>query len=210
MQELLKLNETFCRALLPTSATSPSINLFDSSNTLSRTLSPTSASPTGSYEHLPIAAQYASTATPTDECADTLPPAGLTPNIGSRLAAYQALTNGRPSRKSSFRTLSGNTHSHKSMPPPSRSAIDPSGSSFSASLNRTSYLPRISSQSSASAVPIGGVQLPEELGKVLTVLAGGILEGHIKLTNALRRRYEDQYPLVRSLADVFTSHVSVT
>jgi hypothetical protein len=51
-------------------------------------------------------------------------------------------------------------------------------------------------------------QLPEDLEKVLVVLAGGILEGHLKLAAALRKRYENQYPLVRSLADVFTAHVS--
>jgi hypothetical protein len=50
--------------------------------------------------------------------------------------------------------------------------------------------------------------LPDSLEKVLTVLAGGILEGHIKLAAALRKRYENQYPLVRSLADVFTAHAS--
>lgn len=54
------------------------------------------------------------------------------------------------------------------------------------------------------------VELPEELEKVLAVLSGGILEGHIRLAAALKKRYDNQYPLVRSLADVFTAHVSVT
>jgi hypothetical protein len=52
------------------------------------------------------------------------------------------------------------------------------------------------------------IVLPEELEKVLAVLSGGILEGHIKLAAALKKRYDNQYPLVRSLADVFTAHVS--
>lgn len=52
------------------------------------------------------------------------------------------------------------------------------------------------------------IELPEELEKVLAVLSGGILEGHIKLAAALKKRYDNQYPLVRSLADVFTAHVS--
>lgn len=52
------------------------------------------------------------------------------------------------------------------------------------------------------------VELPDDLKTVLSVVAGGILEGHLKLAAALRKRYEDQYPLVRSLADVFTAHVS--
>lgn len=41
---------------------------------------------------------------------------------------------------------------------------------------------------------------------VLKAINSGILEGHLKLTAALRRRYDDQYPLVRSLADVFIAH----
>lgn len=52
------------------------------------------------------------------------------------------------------------------------------------------------------------ITLPEELETVLKVLAGGILEGHVKLATALKKRYDNQYPLVRSLADVFTAHVS--
>ncbi|RPD66270.1 Dbl domain-containing protein [Lentinus tigrinus ALCF2SS1-7] len=49
-------------------------------------------------------------------------------------------------------------------------------------------------------------QLPEDLRKCLEVIEGGILEGHIRLSEGLRKRYEDQYPLVRSLADVFVSN----
>ncbi|EKM55539.1 uncharacterized protein PHACADRAFT_195574 [Phanerochaete carnosa HHB-10118-sp] len=48
--------------------------------------------------------------------------------------------------------------------------------------------------------------LPEDLRKCLEVIEGGILEGHIKLSESLRKRYEDQYPLVRSLADVFVAN----
>lgn len=61
---------------------------------------------------------------------------------------------------------------------------------------------------SSTTSSTGEVPIPEDLEKVLKVLANGILEGHVKLAAALRRRYENQYPLVRSLADVFTSHVS--
>jgi hypothetical protein len=49
--------------------------------------------------------------------------------------------------------------------------------------------------------------MPDSLGTVLQVLAGSVLEGHMKLATALRKRYEDQYPLVRSLADIFNAHV---
>ncbi|KAH9934622.1 uncharacterized protein B0H18DRAFT_951242 [Fomitopsis serialis] len=43
--------------------------------------------------------------------------------------------------------------------------------------------------------------------KCLEVIEGGILDGHMKLSESLRKRYEEQYPLVRSLADVFVSNV---
>lgn len=51
--------------------------------------------------------------------------------------------------------------------------------------------------------------LPEDLRKCLEVLEGSILSGHITLSDGLRKRYEEQYPLVRSLADVFVSNVSL-
>ncbi len=56
----------------------------------------------------------------------------------------------------------------------------------------------------------GGIaphQLPEDLRICLEVIDGGVLDGHKKLCEALRKRYEDQFPLVRSLADVFVVHV---
>lgn len=49
--------------------------------------------------------------------------------------------------------------------------------------------------------------LPEDLREVLEVLRDGILPGHLALSKALRRRHEEQFPLIRSLADVFTQHV---
>ncbi|TFY60279.1 hypothetical protein EVJ58_g5251 [Rhodofomes roseus] len=49
-------------------------------------------------------------------------------------------------------------------------------------------------------------ELPEDLRKCLEVIEGGILDGHMKLSENLRKRYEEQYPLVRSLADVFVSN----
>lgn len=68
---------------------------------------------------------------------------------------------------------------------------------------------------SQSGVPETGVngavparELPEDLRKCLEVIEGGILDGHMKLSESLRKRYEEQYPLVRSLADVFVSNVS--
>lgn len=51
-------------------------------------------------------------------------------------------------------------------------------------------------------------QIPEDLRKCLEAIEGGIIDGHLRLSEGLRKRYEEQYPLVRSLADVFVSNVS--
>lgn len=124
------------------------------------------------------------------------------------------------------------SRSHQSLPPPPR--INPMASSTqslgrqsvherdlnipAASPKPTSIAPsrvlqkfkKISSTPIPVTIP-GGVSptmLPEDLRKCLEVIEGGILEGHIKLSESLRKRYEDQYPLVRSLADVFVTNVS--
>lgn len=47
--------------------------------------------------------------------------------------------------------------------------------------------------------------LPEDLRICLEVIESGVLDGHVKLSEGLLKRYEEQYPLVRSLADVFVS-----
>lgn len=49
--------------------------------------------------------------------------------------------------------------------------------------------------------------LPEDLRICLEVLENS-LKGHMTLCEGLRKRYEEQYPLVRSLADVFVDNVS--
>ncbi|WWD16395.1 hypothetical protein CI109_100821 [Kwoniella shandongensis] len=246
VQDLIQLNETFCKQLLPPSATSPHLDFLDHSSALSRTLtmSPSSASPALSGEslvNLPIAARYASTGRnsitdvrhPSDSSVSTAPP--MTPNddqlargvashpppsttTTARMNAYNILTNGRPSepnRKSSFLSLQ-NGRSHHSLPPPSRNGSGPRQSSAMGNYARMSFHPGSHNKlhkphdgsRNSSGASVGGkdVQLPEDLEKVLTVLAGGIVEGHIKLAAALRRRYDNQYPLVRSLADVFTAH----
>ncbi|WRT65794.1 uncharacterized protein IL334_002743 [Kwoniella shivajii] len=238
VQDLMRFNDTVCKSLIPISANSPHLDLYDPVSELSRTMSPASPALSGneSFVNLPIAARYASSRYsgeryPSDSSASTAPPvtpnddiiargtAGPPPSSAARMNAYNILTNGRPSHRTSFSSLKG-TRSHQSLPPPatrqgsysSQSNLHPSDNN-----NRTSYHPGFSSlhnklHKASSRVSSGGsmngrdVRLPEDLEKVLTVLSGGILEGHIKLAAALKRRYEDQYPLVRSLADVFTSH----
>jgi hypothetical protein len=59
----------------------------------------------------------------------------------------------------------------------------------------------------------GGVaphQIPDDLRQCLEVIEDSILAGHLKLNEGLRKRYDDQYPLVRSLADVFVANVSLS
>lgn len=51
-------------------------------------------------------------------------------------------------------------------------------------------------------------QLPEDLRICLEVVDSGVLDGHKRLCEALKKRYDEQFPLVRSLADVFVSNVS--
>ncbi|KAG9318783.1 Dbl-like domain-containing protein [Chiua virens] len=48
--------------------------------------------------------------------------------------------------------------------------------------------------------------LPEDLRICLEVIESGVLDGHVKLSEGLKKRYDEQYPLVRSLADVFVSN----
>lgn len=50
-------------------------------------------------------------------------------------------------------------------------------------------------------------QLPEDLRICLEVIDSGVFDGHKRLCEALKKRYDDQFPLVRSLADVFVANV---
>ncbi|KAK1232944.1 hypothetical protein PQX77_003858 [Marasmius sp. AFHP31] len=52
-------------------------------------------------------------------------------------------------------------------------------------------------------------QLPEDLRICLEVIDGGVLDGHKRLSEALKKRYDEQYPLVRSLADVFVANSDI-
>ncbi|KAF8894541.1 hypothetical protein BD779DRAFT_1669031 [Infundibulicybe gibba] len=52
-------------------------------------------------------------------------------------------------------------------------------------------------------------QLPEDLRVCLEVIDSGVFDGHKRLSEALKKRYDDQFPLVRSLADVFVSNSDI-
>ena len=123
------------------------------------------------------------------------------------------------------------SRSHQSLPPPPR--VNPMTSSTH-SLGRQSFVDsnpqgkpgsttpstgtrvlrkwKKSNPSPAEGIVVNGAvslnQLPEDLRKCLEVIEGGILEGHMRLSEGLKKRYDEQYPLVRSLADVFVSNVS--
>ncbi|KAJ9110149.1 hypothetical protein QFC20_003001 [Naganishia adeliensis] len=66
---------------------------------------------------------------------------------------------------------------------------------------------RISSVTSSSDTDHSAVFIPDDLRIVLRVIGNSILKGHLALSDALRKRYDEQYPLVRSLADIFIEHV---
>ena len=118
------------------------------------------------------------------------------------------------------------SRSHQSLPPPPRanqmasstqslgrqSFMDDHAPSMKTTTTGTTRVLRKFKKSSTGpegliqgAVP--PAQLPEDLRKCLEVIESSILDGHIRLSEGLRKRYEDQYPLVRSLADVFVTNV---
>jgi hypothetical protein len=118
------------------------------------------------------------------------------------------------------------SRSHLSLPPPPR-VTNPTDSTQS--LGRQSVLAdgvstkgtiqtqgtrvlrKQQKNSTSESVSLPGAilprQLPEDLRVCLEVIENDLLEGHVRLSEALKKRYEEQYPLVRSLADVFVSSV---
>ena len=120
--------------------------------------------------------------------------------------------------------------SHQSLPPPTRSSVRPASSYHPEPQRRLvsadtawsqakqkplpAFLPAPPAPPAPTATAIAAAThadvlgLPEELRTLLEVLRDGILPGHLALSRALRTRHEEQFPLVRSLADVFNTHVS--
>jgi hypothetical protein len=119
------------------------------------------------------------------------------------------------------------SHSHQSLPPPPRvanpidstltlgrqSLIADGGLSMKGTIQTqgTKLLRKLPKNSIAESVALPGAvsphQLPDDLRVCLEVIENDLLEGHVRLSEALKKRYEEQYPLVRSLADVFVSSV---
>ncbi|CAE7113719.1 unnamed protein product [Rhizoctonia solani] len=113
--------------------------------------------------------------------------------------------------------------SHQSLPPQQTRNHTAAASSHSlgrqstadgvdhrgASALKQRFQRRLGSRDTASSVPGLGItaqQLPEDLRICLEVLEEVILPGHLTLREGLQKRYEEQYPLVRSLADIFVAH----
>ena len=64
----------------------------------------------------------------------------------------------------------------------------------------------------ADLMPYGGVgiapyHLPDDLRRCLELIENNIIAGHVQLSEGLRKRYDEQYPLVRSLVDLFVVNV---
>lgn len=124
------------------------------------------------------------------------------------------------------------SRSHQSLPPPMRANPNTSTHSLGRQSSFDRERERTRNNSTGKATPTPGTrvlrkfrksqtrsdvllngavaphQLPEDLRVCLEVIESGVLDGHMKLSDGLRKRYEEQYPLVRSLADVFVSNVS--
>lgn len=126
------------------------------------------------------------------------------------------------------------TRSHQSLPPPPRNL--PALGASTASLGRQNVsdkrlmsdparqaatgspasrvLRKLQKRSLGQSVDMGNTSiaphlLPEDFRRCLEVLETGIIPGHLVLSEGLRKRYDEQYPLVRSLADVFVANVRV-
>lgn len=124
------------------------------------------------------------------------PPSHCLPNLESdiKFHPYGSLEHRQPTSNRSRRSL---YLSPSTSPPASTSRLG------------SSIRKRISSVTSSSDLNHQPAALPEDLQIVLQVIGDTLLKGHVALSDALRKRYDEQYPLVRSLADIFIQHVSV-
>ncbi|EPQ26165.1 uncharacterized protein PFL1_06373 [Pseudozyma flocculosa PF-1] len=83
------------------------------------------------------------------------------------------------------------------------SAARPKQSRGSAALSKVQKL-RDRSRAAGEGDPmVLAVPLPRSLKAVLESISEGLVESHALLSDTLKARYEEQWPLVRSLADVF-------
>ncbi|KAG8877980.1 hypothetical protein FRB97_002866 [Tulasnella sp. 331] len=145
---------------------------------------------------------------------------GVSASQASARSPYQAgsrtTDRGQTTTRSNTPYLGG-ARSHSSLPPPARggassrqSLVETNPNSNSNSKNLPTTPPSRKLHKHAPVVDEGMVLpphlLPEDLRICLEVLEGPTLKGHITLSDSLRKRYDEQYPLVRSLADVFVAN----
>ncbi|KAG6854629.1 hypothetical protein C0991_004231 [Blastosporella zonata] len=138
---------------------------------------------------------------------------------------YRSSTSPKPYGRTT--TVPFPSRSHFSLPPPSRNQMASSTHSLGRQSTivdkeretqgdtppKNSMLRKFKKSTTIPATVLGGVlaphQIPEDLRRCLEVVDSGVLDGHKRLSEALKKRYDDQYPLVRSLADVFVSNSDI-
>ncbi|KAI0306513.1 Dbl-like domain-containing protein [Multifurca ochricompacta] len=207
--ELLKMKETFTVPLLHPYATSPiaspTMPEYDEMSRLE--------TPLESLEHLPIASQEKEAP---NMDSDSLNSDFEDDNdrMGKGFSESRRFNNKHNHPRSPYgtsRTGSGKntsvpfpSRSHQSLPPPPRPNPNAASTHARGMLRKSRK-----SLTKADLIANGGVaphQLPDDLRQCLEVIEDSILAGHLKLSEGLRKRYDEQYPLVRSLADVFVAN----
>ncbi|SPO32234.1 uncharacterized protein UTRI_02791 [Ustilago trichophora] len=74
-------------------------------------------------------------------------------------------------------------------------------------VSKAQKLRSLAGKTNSDADPLRlSVSLPPSLREVLIAMSEGLVEAHGLLSDALKARYEEQWPLVRSLADVFMKY----
>ena len=190
MAELLKMREAFINPLLHpyTNASSSTMIKYDDPTELETLIE--------SFEHLPIASRFLpSSATGSDESEDHNGNARTTSHASHR--GGQSDLNSSPENDPLEHPTSWTPGDSSALPRSSQLARLPRG------------VARRFQLSVADSIAHGGIsphQLPDDLRVCLESIED-VLAGHIKLAEVLRKRYDEQYPLVRSLTDIFMDNV---
>ncbi|GAC98750.1 ROM1/2 protein [Pseudozyma hubeiensis SY62] len=83
----------------------------------------------------------------------------------------------------------------------------PTASQPTGKLSKAQKLRGLARKDNGHADPLRlSVPLPPSLREILASMSDGLVEAHGLLSDALKARYEEQWPLVRSLADVFMKY----
>ena len=224
--ELARMKETFIDPLLHSLLTSASSRSSAPYPGSSRDYDERpSAMLSESSDHLPIASRFLSSfptkrrpikfgEPPTPETSDDDTDYDITNDFSPRRNANR--NHRSPYRKTTNRHSSPfQSSSHISLPPlpgvvsPADSAQSPNEGTTQRQGTKALRW-RQKSSAPEPVVPPRAVpphQLPEDLRICLEVIDDNLFVEHIRMSEGFKKRYEDQFPLVRSLADVFVSHV---